>query len=85
MKRILLFNLMVFAAICTVMAQQTVTGKVTDDTGDGLPGATVLVKGTDMGTQTDLDGMYRISVGEGATLVFSFVGFETQEVVPHQW
>ena len=72
---------MVFAAICTVMAQQTVTGKVTDDTGDGLPGATVLVKGTDMGTQTDLDGMYRISVGEGATLVFSFVGFETQEVV----
>ncbi|MBR08130.1 MAG: SusC/RagA family protein [Rickettsiales bacterium] len=81
MKRILLFNLMVFAAICTVMAQQTVTGKVTDDTGDGLPGATVLVKGTDMGTQTDLDGMYRISVGEGATLVFSFVGFETQEVV----
>ncbi|HCX24679.1 MAG: SusC/RagA family protein [Flammeovirgaceae bacterium] len=81
MKRILLFNLMVFAAICTVMAQQTVTGKVTDDTGDGLPGATVLVKGTDMGTQTDLDGMYRISVGEGATLVFSFVGFATQEVV----
>ena len=62
------------------MAQRTVSGKVTDESGEGLPGVNVLIKGTTTGTQTDLDGNFRLSVEDGATLVFSYVGFDTQEV-----
>ncbi len=57
-----------------------VTGKVVDSQGDGLPGVTVSVPGTSIGTATDLEGKYSLSVGEGATLVFSFIGFESQRV-----
>ena len=56
------------------------SGKVTDDAGEGLPGVNVVIKGTTTGVTTDLDGNYRLSVDDGVTLVFSFVGFETQEV-----
>ena len=59
----------------------TVTGRVIDETtGEGLPGVTVLVQGTSNGTVTDTEGKYSISVEEGSTLVFSFVGYHTQEV-----
>jgi len=59
----------------------TVKGKVTDVEGVGLPGLTVAVKGTGQGTITNADGNYSISVeDENATLVFSFVGFATQEI-----
>ena len=60
----------------------TVTGKVTDDTGAGLPGVNVLEKGTLNGTVTDIDGNYRITVGSSdAQLAFSFVGMASQTVV----
>ena len=64
------------------MAQQRlVTGKVTStDDNSGIPGANVLEKGTSNGTVTDVNGTFRISVGDNATLVFSFVGLTTQEV-----
>lgn len=63
-------------------AQQTVTGKVTAaEDGSGIPGVNILEKGTSNGTVTDADGNFRISVGGNATLVFSFVGYTTQEVV----
>lgn len=81
MKRILLLTTLFFMAITCLIAQRTVSGKVTDDSGQGLPGVNVLIKGTTTGAQTDLDGNYRLSVDENATLVFSYVGFETQEVV----
>lgn len=59
----------------------TVTGTVLDDTGQPLPGVNVLVKGTTVGTSTDADGKYAISVAEGTeTLVFSFIGYQVQEV-----
>ena len=61
--------------------QNTITGTVTDDNGAPLPGASILVKGTTTGTQTDFDGNYSISAESGATLVFSYVGFATQEIV----
>lgn len=60
--------------------QKTVTGTVSDDSGLPLPGATIVVKGTSNGVQTDFDGNYSISVESGETLRFSYVGFEAQEV-----
>ena len=59
----------------------TVTGKVTSDKGDPLPGVSVLEKGTSNGTVTDNDGAYTFSVSDAnATLVFSFIGYLTQEI-----
>ncbi|MEX2566314.1 MAG: TonB-dependent receptor [Cyclobacteriaceae bacterium] len=58
----------------------TVTGTVVDSNGEPIPGVTVSVPGTTIGTATDLDGAYSISVPEGATLVFSFIGFESQRI-----
>lgn len=65
-----------------VNQDQTVTGTVTEaETGDAIPGANVVVKGTSNGTVTDLDGNWSLNVsGETDVLVFSFVGFVTQEV-----
>ncbi|MFH4964781.1 TonB-dependent receptor [Gaetbulibacter sp. M235] len=61
--------------------EKIVTGMVTDEAGISLPGATVLIKGTTTGTSTDFDGKYSISVKEGATLIFSYLGFVAQEVL----
>lgn len=61
----------------------TVTGRVSDENGTGMPGVNVIVKGTSNGTTTDADGRYTLSVtGDEAsgTLVFSFIGYVTQEV-----
>ena len=60
--------------------EKTISGTVSDDSGLPLPGATVLVKGTSSGTSSDFDGKYSIRANEGATLVFSFVGYSTTEV-----
>lgn len=58
----------------------TISGKVTSDTGEELPGVTVLVKGTTVGTVTDIYGNYSIDVpDDGQTLMFSSVGFLTEE------
>jgi TonB-linked SusC/RagA family outer membrane protein len=57
-----------------------VSGRVTDAKGDALPGVTVLVKGTTNGTSTDANGNFSLSAPENSTLVFSSVGFKTQEV-----
>lgn len=61
--------------------EKTITGTVTDDTGGGLPGVNVLLKGSSIGTVTDITGRYTITVPEsGAILVFSFIGLQTQEI-----
>jgi TonB-dependent starch-binding outer membrane protein SusC len=58
-----------------------VSGKIVDDTGDALPGANVLVKGTTSGTTTDASGNFTLNVADpNATLVFSFIGYLSQEV-----
>jgi TonB-linked SusC/RagA family outer membrane protein len=57
----------------------TVTGSVTDTTGEPLIGATVAVKGTSVGTATDIDGNYSLNVREGATLLFSYIGYRPIE------
>ncbi|MBL7906001.1 MAG: TonB-dependent receptor [Bacteroidales bacterium] len=76
-----LFSIILFIAFSlSVFAQgRAVTGKVTDDKGIGLPGVTILVKGTTTGTVTDIDGNYKINP-TGNTLVFSFIGFAPQEI-----
>lgn len=58
----------------------TVSGIVTDETGDPIPGVNVLIKGTTSGTQTDLDGTYELPKQRNMTLVFSYVGFESYEI-----
>jgi TonB-dependent starch-binding outer membrane protein SusC len=61
--------------------QRTVTGVVTDQSGQPLPGVTVVVAGTTTGTVTDADGNFSLALPDGAeTLQFSFVGMKTQEV-----
>ncbi|SFU17551.1 TonB-linked outer membrane protein, SusC/RagA family [Algoriphagus locisalis] len=57
-----------------------VTGVVKDETEFPLPGVTVIEKGTTNGTVTDLDGKYSLTVQEGASLVYSFVGYQTQTI-----
>jgi len=52
-----------------------ITGTVVDASGQPIPGVTVSVPGTTIGTATDLDGRYSINVPEGSTLVISFIGF----------
>lgn len=59
-----------------------ITGVVTDDTGQSLPGVTIMIKGTSQGTVSDVNGKYSIlKVTQGSTLIFSFIGMESQEVV----
>lgn len=65
----------------TLWAQQTVSGTVIDESGSTIIGATVMVKGSTNGTVTDIDGKYVLSnVPPKSVLVFSYIGFETQEV-----
>ncbi|MEQ9306755.1 MAG: carboxypeptidase-like regulatory domain-containing protein, partial [Marinoscillum sp.] len=58
----------------------TVSGTVRDEDGEVLPGVSILVKGTSVGTVSDVDGNYKISAGEDDVLVYSFVGFVPQEI-----
>jgi len=79
MRAMLLTFFMMLSA--TVFAQVTVTGVVTENTGDPVIGATIREKGTQNGTITDIDGNYSLKVANAnATLIFSYVGLETQEV-----
>lgn len=65
----------------SAMAQNiTVKGNVTDNTGEPLIGATILQKGTKVGTATDIDGNYTITVSPNATLIVSYIGYNPQDV-----
>ena len=75
----LLFCLIMLPA--TLIAQTTATGTVTDKANAmPLPGVNVIIKGTARGTSTDFDGKYSIDVNNGEILVFSYVGYTTQEI-----
>lgn len=76
----LLFCLVILPA--TLMAQSTAKGIVTDKANAmPMPGVNVIIKGTSRGTSTDFDGKYSIELSEGEVLVFSYVGYTTQEIV----
>ena len=66
---------------CTIMyAQQAITGNVVDQTGEPVIGATVMEKGASNGTVTDFDGNFTLKVEAGKMLVFSYIGYQTQEL-----
>lgn len=81
MKKLTLVLMLVFFGVGSMLAQRTISGKITDGKGESLIGASVLVKGTTTGTITDFDGNYTLDVPAGGkTLIFSYTGFETQEL-----
>ncbi|AKP54242.1 SusC/RagA family TonB-linked outer membrane protein [Cyclobacterium amurskyense] len=65
-------------ALLVAVVERTIKGVVKDDQGQPLPGATISVQGTTTGTISDLDGSYSITVPDGAVLVFSYIGYESQ-------
>lgn len=81
-KFTILLALLSFLGVQAVLAQRTITGTVTSaDDGSAIPGVQVVVKGTTVGTTTDLDGNYELTVDEQAeALVFKYVGMRTKEV-----
>ncbi|MDE6394761.1 MAG: TonB-dependent receptor plug domain-containing protein, partial [Duncaniella sp.] len=75
--------LLVFCAIWSLnlsAQSRKITGTVTDESGDPMAGVTVLIKGTNQGTATDIDGQYSINAKTGAVLEFSYIGYLTQTV-----
>lgn len=81
MKRISLVFLMVFLGLGISFAQRTVMGTITDAAGEPLIGANIIVKGTSVGTVTDLDGQYSVEVPAGSDmLVISYTGYTSQEI-----
>jgi hypothetical protein len=81
-KSLSVFILLLVLSSATALAQRTVTGQVIDEFNDGLPGVSILVKGTTSGVVTDIEGNFSINVpSEQSVLVFSFIGFVSKEEV----
>lgn len=81
MKQVLLGLALILMSATLALAQRTVTGKVADDQGEPLVGATVTAPGTSAGTVTDVNGMFRMQVTADATVLkLSYTGFLDQEV-----
>ena len=81
MKKILLLPLSIMLFAFSGWAQQkSVSGTILDENGGPLPGATVLVEGTDRGVSSDFDGNYSIEVSEGEVLVITFIGYADQSI-----
>ncbi|MDH3649982.1 MAG: SusC/RagA family TonB-linked outer membrane protein [Saprospiraceae bacterium] len=81
MKKLFLPLLLLLFVVGFTSAQRTVTGTITNEDGEPLIGASVLVQGTTQGTVADFDGSYTLEVPEGGgTLVFSFTGYQEQSV-----
>lgn len=76
-KQLLLLTLAILIAIPVFAQQRTVTGTVVDASATGIPGVTVLLRGSSQGTVTDIDGKYAVEATGDDVLVFSFVGFQT--------
>ncbi len=79
MKKQLIFLIATLFLVGLGQAQVTVTGNVGDGSGP-LPGASILIKGTDQGTTSDFDGNYSIDAATGDILLFSYVGYKSQEI-----
>ncbi|NJW53063.1 TonB-dependent receptor [Salinimicrobium oceani] len=80
MKNYYLILFFLFSGLMVQAQDQIISGMVKDDTGQPLPGVSVVVKGSDRGAVTDFDGKYTLEASFGETLVFTYVGFDTREV-----
>jgi TonB-linked SusC/RagA family outer membrane protein len=63
-----------------IFAQQSVSGLITDNSGNALPGVNVIIKGTNVGVSSDFDGNFQINADNGQILVFSYIGYQTVEL-----
>lgn len=79
--KFLFFALLIFTAFGRLQAQNVIRGIITDENNEPLPGVSVLLKGTTTGTVTGDGGRFTISANRGQTLVISFIGYDTREVV----
>lgn len=80
-SRMFLFMLsFIFCANLTAQNQKSVTGTILDERGESIIGASILVKGTTVGTVTDIDGKFSLNVEENATLTVSYIGFASQDI-----
>lgn len=83
MKSFTRFLLLLVCAVWTISATAqtvTVTGTVTDQTGDPMPGVAVMIKGTTTGVSTDIEGKYSLKASKGATLEFTYIGYHNIKV-----
>src|SRR5688500_4063589 len=80
MKTLASVCFLLLAFVAAMAQEQTVTGKISDATGTGMPGVNVLKKGTTIGTTTDADGNYSINATPGDILVISFIGYQSKEI-----
>jgi len=81
MKKIILLFCLIISFSVAFAQQKSVTGRVTDEANDPVPGATVVVKGTSIGTITDAVGNFKIKISESSNvLTIAFIGFESQDV-----
>ena len=81
MKKLSLVFALLLLGSAALWAQKTITGKVTDDNGEALIGASILVKGTVKGTITDIEGSFTLAIPEGSNVLqISYTGFKAQEV-----
>lgn len=80
-KRLMALVLFLLVGMTSVFAQKqvNVSGRITDELNEPMIGVSVLEKGTTNGVITDLDGNYALSASEGSTIVFSYIGYVTQE------
>ena len=84
MKKYIALLLLALGTTLSALAQNeiTITGRVTDQSGEAVIGGSVIVKDAKgLGTITDYDGNYKIKVQQYRTLVFSYIGYKTQEVL----
>ncbi len=80
-KKVFLLATFLIGMVAAFAQDKPITGKVVDETGAPMPGATVKIKGTDKAVVTDVNGSYSIAVPAGSVLVFSYVGYTSQEII----
>jgi TonB-linked SusC/RagA family outer membrane protein len=79
-KNLLLLLFALCGTAITLHAQKTISGKITDESSNGIPSASIIEKGTTKGTISDFDGNFKLDASAGATLVVSFVGYSSKEI-----
>ena len=82
-KRFVSSFLLIFSFLLTtnlIYSQNIISGSVSDSEGNALPGVSIVEKGTSNGTVSDFDGNFKLNVDDAATLVFSYIGYLTQEI-----